>query len=117
MGRDTLLYRYGEMMPYYAAQLLLKRNQLRDFCPEEVRVLQAYDERNGSRLVRTLERYLLHVDDPVTAAKELCIHRNTLLYRLGKIRELTGCDLNNGELRLKIQLYLKLAEWQGRQGG
>jgi sugar diacid utilization regulator len=117
LGRDTLLYRYGEMMPYYAAQLLLKRNQLRDFCPEEVRVLQAYDERNGSRLVRTLERYLLHVDDPVTAAKELCIHRNTLLYRLGKIRELTGCDLNNGELRLKIQLYLKLAEWQGRQGG
>ena len=117
LDRDTLLYRYGEMMPYYAAQLLLKRNELRDFCPEEVRAIRQYDAETGSELLRTLEKYLLYVDDPVAAARSLNIHRNTLLYRLGKIRELTGCDLRDGDLRLKIQLYLKLAEWQGKQAG
>ena len=116
LKREPPIYYYGEMMPYFAAQLLLRRGELRDFCPEEVRVIQRYDEESGSELLRTLEKYLLDVDDPVAAARSLNIHRNTLLYRLGKIRELTGCDLRNGDLRLKIQLYLKLAEWQKGSG-
>lgn len=116
LKREPPIYYYGEMMPYFAAQLLLRRGELRDFCPEEVRVIQRYDEESGSELLRTLEKYLLYVDDPVAAARSLNIHRNTLLYRLGKIRELTGCDLRNGDLRLKIQLYLKLAEWQKGSG-
>ncbi|HQQ89484.1 MAG TPA: helix-turn-helix domain-containing protein [Oscillospiraceae bacterium] len=59
-----------------------------------------------------MEQYLLHVDDPVSAARELHIHRNTLLYRINKIRELTEIDLRDGDERLKIQLYLKFLKYQ-----
>ncbi|MCI7639792.1 MAG: helix-turn-helix domain-containing protein [Clostridiales bacterium] len=52
------------------------------------------------------------MDNPVTAANSLNIHRNTLLYRINKIKELTGLDLKNGNQRLRIQFYLKLAEYQ-----
>ena len=100
------------MIIYYAARLALRHNNLRDFCPEEVSVLEAYDKETGSELLKTLDRFLLYVDDPVTAANSLNIHRNTLLYRINKIKKLTGLDLKNGNQRLRIQFYLKLAEYQ-----
>lgn len=40
------------------------------------------------------------------------IHRNTLLYRLERIQELTGHDLNQANMRLGLHLALKL--WQLR---
>ena len=106
------IYHYEDMIIYYAAHLALRHNDLRDFCPEEVSVLEAYDKETGSELLKTLDRFLLYVDDPVTAANSLNIHRNTLLYRINKIKELTGLDLKNGNQRLRIQFYLKLAEYQ-----
>ena len=43
-------------------------------------------------------------------ARELFIHRNTLLYRLDRIRELGGFDLDDAETRLKLQLALRAHE-------
>ncbi len=113
--RDGRTYRYEDMIVSYAARLALRRNDLVDFRPEEVSILQAYDQKTGSELLKTLECFLLHVDDPVSAAKSLNIHRNTLLYRINKITQLTGVDLKDGDQRLRIQFYFKLAEYQ--QGG
>ncbi len=110
--RSGHIYHYEDMIIYYAARLALRHNNLRDFCPEEVSVLEAYDKETGSELLKTLDRFLLYVDDPVTAANSLNIHRNTLLYRINKIKKLTGLDLKNGNQRLRIQFYLKLAEYQ-----
>ncbi|MBQ6701028.1 MAG: helix-turn-helix domain-containing protein, partial [Oscillospiraceae bacterium] len=83
----------------------------RDFCPDEIEAIQQYDADNNSELLLTLEKYLYYVDDPVSAAKSLNIHRNTLLYRINKIKELTGLDLSNGDERFKVQLYLKLSHY------
>ncbi len=45
--------------------------------------------------LETLCCYLLDADSELkAAAKLLYVHRNTVLYRLGKIRELLGCELN-----------------------
>lgn len=106
------LFFYPDIVPYYAASLILKRAEPRDFCPDEIEAIQKYDAENNSELLLTLERYLYFVDDPVSAAKSLNIHRNTLLYRINKIKELTGLDLSNGDERFKIQLYLKLSEYK-----
>ena len=45
-------------------------------------------------------------------AESLFVHRNTLLYRMDRIQELTGQDLNNADMRLALHLSLKL--WQLR---
>jgi DNA-binding PucR family transcriptional regulator len=57
-----------------------------------------------------LQKYLTYPDNPTKAAEELFIHKNTLFYRIGKIKELFPIDLSNGEERLKIHLTLKLIE-------
>ena len=104
------IFEYSAMLTYYAAQQLLKRNNADEFCPEPILTIRAYDERHGTELCETLEQYLLHVGDPVAAAKALHVHRNTLLYRINKVRELTNMDLSDGNERLAAQLYFRLEE-------
>jgi len=106
------VFYYDEMLPYCIAMLLSKRYDLGDFRPACLEKIQCYDEENGTCLLETLEQYLLHVGDPVEASKALNIHRNTLLYRINKIKEFTGIDLGNGDERLKIQLWLKFNQYQ-----
>jgi hypothetical protein len=43
----------------------------------------------------------------VETAEALFVHRNTLLYRMERIREISGLDLDNPETRLSIQLALR----------
>lgn len=109
--KNENLFSYPDISPYYAVSLILRRSEPRDFCPDEIEIIQRYDAENNSELLHTLEKYLYYVDDPVSAAKSLNVHRNTLLYRINKIKELTGLDLSNGDERFKVQLYLKIAEY------
>lgn len=104
------IFTYSDMLTFYAAQTLLKRNDVDEFCPEAIVTIRSYDAEHGTELCRTLEQYLLHVSDPVAAAKALHVHRNTLLYRINKVRELTGMDLTDGNERFAAQLYFRLAE-------
>ena len=41
---------------------------------------------------------------PKETAAILGVHRNTVLYRLERIRELTGFDLDDADVRLRLQL-------------
>ena len=107
-----VMFEYTKMMPYYVAETVLKRNDVSEFCPQTISIIQKYDEEKGTELVESLEKYLRYVGDPVSAAAELNIHRNTLLYRINKIKELTDLYLENGDERFLIQLYFKLLEYQ-----
>ncbi len=56
------------------------------------------------QLRKTLTVYLNHFGDQGACAKQLFIHRNTLRYRLDKISQITGVELN--KLDGLLQLYL-----------
>lgn len=108
---EKFTFYYPDMIPYCIAHMVLKRNHIEDFYSESVLELVNYDRENGTNMLETLNKYLLYVGNPVKAADELHIHRNTLLYRLNKIKEQFGIDLNDGNERFNIQLYLKFAEY------
>ena len=38
----------------------------------------------------------------------LNLHKNTLLYRMGRIREILGCNLSSGEDQFMIQLSYRI---------
>jgi PucR family transcriptional regulator, purine catabolism regulatory protein len=68
--------------------------------------LEEHDELRGSDLIRTLDAYLRLRGALAQAADQLSIHRNTLSYRLGRIAELTGRDLNDPRSRFLLQVAL-----------
>jgi hypothetical protein len=66
--------------------------------------LIAYDEQHRGDLVSTLSRWLEHGGSLERAADALYVHRSTLKYRLRRIREITGFDLSDADVRFNLQL-------------
>jgi hypothetical protein len=64
------------------------------------------------QLVLTLETYLDHAGDVKSTAAELWLHRTSLYYRLRRIEEIAGVDLNRGEDRLLCHVALRLSRLQ-----
>lgn len=73
---------------------------------ELVLPLVNYDRERGSGLVRTLTVYFETGANASKTSDRLFLHRNSLLYRLERIQELTGLDLRDHESRLTLQLGL-----------
>ena len=74
------------------------------FVREWLGCLLDYDERRKSELVHTLTHYLEHGGNYDATAAELSVHRSTLKYRLQRIRELTGLELNDPDVHFNLQL-------------
>jgi DNA-binding PucR family transcriptional regulator len=60
-------------------------------------------------LTATAETWLDAACSPVRAAAALHVHRQTLYHRLGRIAELTGLDLADGDARLLLHASLRRA--------
>ncbi|MEU8621022.1 helix-turn-helix domain-containing protein [Streptomyces sp. NPDC048623] len=62
-----------------------------------------------AELARTAEAFLDHAGQAGRTATALGIHRQTLYYRLSRVEQLTGLDLDAGEDRLLLHMALKAA--------
>ncbi|GLV77564.1 PucR family transcriptional regulator [Streptomyces hygroscopicus] len=62
-----------------------------------------------AELARTAEIFLDCAGQAGRTAQRLGIHRQTLYYRLSRVRQLTGLDLDAGEDRLLLHMTLKAA--------
>lgn len=80
--------------------------ELRAFQDESLQELVEYDRIHSSNLVETLEAFFAANCSPKEAASLLNVHRNTVLYRLDRIGSITGQDLDDPEVRLRLHLAL-----------
>ncbi len=73
-------------------------------------ILENYDREHDAVFCKTLQVFLQENCSYTAAARELFIHRSTLLYRLERIAELTGIDLTDSEerFRLLLSFYMKM---------
>lgn len=79
------------------------------FCKEQIGLLLEEDARSNSSLVNTLLYYLRNGCNASQAAAQLFIHKNTLSYRLNRIQDILGVDLNTPAVR--NDLYNALMIW------
>jgi purine catabolism regulator len=83
--------------------------ELRAFQRDVLGPLEMSDAARRSEFVRTLDAFLRAGGNHMRAARDLNVHRNTLIYRLERIQELLGgADLEDPEMRLNLQLALKI---------
>jgi DNA-binding PucR family transcriptional regulator len=90
------------------------RDEVRAFIREWLGQLLDYDRTKNSELVRTLWQYLECGGNYDETAAALVIHRSTLRYRLGRIREIADLDLNDVDSRLN--LHVATRAWQVLSG-
>ncbi len=98
---------YFPDLSIYRLLLQIEHNpELIAFQDETLGPLLSYD--GGGELIHTLELYFEHNGNLSKTAEALFVHRNTLIYRMERIAEITGLDLNKPETRLAIQLALHI---------
>jgi purine catabolism regulator len=101
---------YGDLKLFQLLLVLKDRNldQMRRFYEETLGPLVEHDERKQGDLIRTLNGFFEANGNLAKAATDLDVHRNTLVYRLERISELTGLNLEDADNRLILHLALKI---------
>ncbi|MDQ3226730.1 MAG: helix-turn-helix domain-containing protein [Chloroflexota bacterium] len=102
-GHLTLFADLGVYRLIFAAEHL---PELGDLYAQTLGTLLAYDRQNNAGLVNTLDAFFAANGSPKEAAERLGVHRNTVLYRLDRIREISGYDLDDASVRMRLQLSL-----------
>jgi hypothetical protein len=100
----------------YTVPLMLKlcgRDiDIRVFCMQEAITLYEYDKENHSEFFRSLYVYLRHNRSLANAAKEMKIHRNTLLYRIGRAAEIAKLDPADENIQLPMILSYDIMSYR-----
>ena len=117
---DTHVYLYCDYAPMELFDIANDRVNVLNYVHPAIWALLDHDRRHGSELVETLYAYMQNGCSTARTALLLCLHKNTLLYRLGRIREITGNDLSSGEdlflfhLSIRALIYLGLLETRAK---
>lgn len=104
---DTPLY-IGDLGVYQLILSLADREKLLNFCERTLGSLIEYDLRQHADLIKTLEAFFACHGNLSETAKQLIVHRNTLLYRMNRINDIADIDLNRPETRLALHLALTI---------
>ncbi|EGO65843.1 PucR family transcriptional regulator [Acetonema longum] len=93
---------------YRLFALIEKKNELEEFLEENILPLMRYDAEKNSDLLLTLEMFFHYHGNAKKVSEKLFTHYNTILYRLDRIQEITGMNLDDPEDRLNLQVALRI---------
>lgn len=82
--------------------------EIYDFTSEILRDLIDSNRERNTELLSTLDSYLRNSGNVRQVSKEMFAHYNTVSYRLKKIEEITGRDLNDPDDRFLLELATRL---------
>lgn len=85
-------------------------NELEEFCSSTIKPLIEYDRNNNSELVKTLKYYFQFNGNMKRMAEEMHMHYNTIIYRLQKIKDVIGLDIEVSDNRLNLEIAIKIMD-------
>lgn len=106
-GRGPGIVRYGEDEP---ASWAFAPERSEELAEHVLGPLLEYDRDHHTELLRTLATLLRNNRSPKPTAAELFIHRQTLVYRVRRIEELTERSLSNTKDVVDLWLALRAVE-------
>lgn len=72
--------------------------------------LLKYDTEKGTEFIETLSSYFKHSGNLKKVSEEMFTHYNTIIYRIQRIKEITGIDFEDYDEMLNLQIALKIHE-------
>ena len=103
----TRVLDFGDLGVYRLLLLLRESPELWEFYRTTLAPLADYDRKQQAELLKTLGAFFENLGNLARTAEALHVHRNTLLYRIGRIGEISGLDLDDAEDRLALWIALK----------
>ena len=99
---------YNKMGVYLLLNEIKNLPEADAFCHLYLNPLLEYDSENSGELIKTLEAFFAENCNLRKTADVLYMHKNSVSYRLNKIQQLTGLDINNSDDKFNLQLSLYL---------
>ena len=96
--------RYGESAPLFLPRTLGEAEMVAD---RVLGPIMAYDEAHGTDLLRSLAVFLEENRSWQRTAEVLHVHKQTMVYRMRRVEELTECDLRSTADVVKLWLALR----------
>ena len=94
----------------YLVSLVAESPHALDFLHPALEILQRYDSENNAEFGETLRSYILNGRNMARTARVMGVHKNTLKYRMERIRDITGLDTENADEMDHLALSLRAAE-------
>ena len=114
LGRDQSTT-FSDLMPLPIFLSVLEKDTPETFIHPAIFKMRAYDQENGTAYFETMREFSFNMHNKDRTAAALCIHRNTLLYRLGRISELFDLPYEHHQVALNLLCSFLILEL-GRYG-
>ena len=95
---------YEDYYLFFLLKRALNKEELEDLYKKTILILDRFDRENHTNFEESLEIYFESSQNIAESAKRMFIHRNTMLYRMEKIRELLKIEKIDGTQSLQLQL-------------
>jgi Regulator of polyketide synthase expression len=105
-GHKKSVYNYQDYQIYHLLDTCRQYVSLEDFIAPVCHEMIAYDRANNTEYVKTLFHYIQCAKDSAKTAESLYIHRNTVFYRLERMKEIFLIDF--GDDRTLQSLHISL---------
>lgn len=102
------VYCFWELGAYQILTKLKDTPELKEYYQAVLGRLDNLDALTRNEFVKTLEAYFSANGNIFKAAQSLYLHRNSMKYRLKRIQDILGVDLEDSEICFNLQLALKI---------
>lgn len=108
MNEINVVSHFEDYSVYHLLDANINSAELEDFFYKCLGKIYEHDKLNGTSYISTLENYFYNNQNVSETSKAMFLHRNTLIYRIEKIKEILNTDLKSSEELLRIQIALKI---------
>lgn len=111
LGIDEPLSDYYQYQSYFMLRSIREGTDLLSFCDPKIMEIRTYDKKYNTSYLDTLRCYSKNNFNAQATSRNLSLHRNTIDYRLNKIRELFDIDINNMNLMFKLSMSFQIIDY------
>ncbi|MFP3511248.1 helix-turn-helix domain-containing protein [Peribacillus sp. SIMBA_075] len=105
---EQLPFQYSKLGIFRYLEMISNHHTKTNYINTDLQILQKKDQESQTKLLQTMEIYLLNNCRIKPTAEQLYIHTNTLKYRLNQITDLTSIDFDDFHSRMQLYIDLQL---------
>lgn len=108
MAKENRVHYFSDFIGYHLLDQHIQQKDLLAFYHEILGPLDSHDAQHNANLLETLDVYFKSNANLSDAAKAMFIHRNTLIYRIDKIKQILNTDLKDSEENFVFMMALHI---------